>query len=238
MKRYVRTKYAIFEISYEENGYLYTIDGEIGCEPSEIVDQADNIEELLDLYVVVDGNQVATYTNLELAKSIKGVLYGNILVDGVSNSVAKWNETTNRFELIKIVERSQKEYLDIIKQCCSNGLQLECSQSAEQVKLVSDALNQCDRIAAEYLEMKAIENKMGISLTTLYKALANGVWFENGKNNVICKKVCFSIDCFGGHFSTDFDFKYGLQGWDLRTNKQNIHWALTKEELKGDVDYE
>lgn len=100
MEHYVRTKDTIFQLSYQDGEYLYTIDGKIGCKPNEIVAQADTIGELLDEYLVVDGNQSARYRNLHLAKSIKGTLYGNILIDGLSNSVAKYNKAIGKWELL------------------------------------------------------------------------------------------------------------------------------------------
>ena len=49
--KYIRTKDIVFELSYEENGYLYTINGEIGCEPKEVIAQADTIDDLCDEFV-------------------------------------------------------------------------------------------------------------------------------------------------------------------------------------------
>ena len=64
-----------------------------------IVKIADTIEELCDEFVVADGDQIATFRNLKIAKSTKGDLYGNIIVNGLSHSVAKMNKE-GVFELL------------------------------------------------------------------------------------------------------------------------------------------
>lgn len=49
MSNFIRAKDGtIFESSYEENGYIYTIDGFIGCRPDEIVKESENITDLFD----------------------------------------------------------------------------------------------------------------------------------------------------------------------------------------------
>ena len=56
-----------------------------------VIKVANTIEELLDEYVVIDGNNIATYKNLDLAKKIHGRLYGGILTTNGSICVAKFN---------------------------------------------------------------------------------------------------------------------------------------------------
>ena len=49
MSNFIRAKDGtIFQSSYEENGYIYTIDGFIGCRPDEIVKESENITDLFD----------------------------------------------------------------------------------------------------------------------------------------------------------------------------------------------
>lgn len=49
MSNFIRTKDGtIFQSSYEENGYIYTIDGFIGCRPDEVVKESENITDLFD----------------------------------------------------------------------------------------------------------------------------------------------------------------------------------------------
>lgn len=49
MSNFIRAKDGtIFQSSYEENGYIYTINGFIGCRPDEIVKESENITDLFD----------------------------------------------------------------------------------------------------------------------------------------------------------------------------------------------
>ena len=94
---YIRTKDLVFAASYIEDNYIYTINGEIGCKPHEVVAESDNLNELCDAFVVVDGNQVAELHNFKLAKNTKGEVYGVIyVVDEVGSeetkTVAKMND--------------------------------------------------------------------------------------------------------------------------------------------------
>lgn len=88
---YIRTKDLVFAASYQENGYIYTIDCEIGCEPHEVVAESDNLNELCDAFVSLfsDGDFI-TETDYEKAlnrfKGLEGIrkpkkLYGALLTD-------------------------------------------------------------------------------------------------------------------------------------------------------------
>ena len=91
--KYIRTKDIIFELSYEENGYLYTINGEIGCKPNEVIAQADTIEELVDKYVCVEPNGEHTVLPSNVIISIIGtIIYGAIWTEKGLIYVAKMNE--------------------------------------------------------------------------------------------------------------------------------------------------
>ena len=104
--KYIRTKDIIFELSYEENGYLYTINGEIGCKPNEVIAQADTIEELCDKWIIIENGipHILAYecdlldkiNNNEKAGIINTIGYGAIWAKGERNepilkSVAKMN---------------------------------------------------------------------------------------------------------------------------------------------------
>lgn len=83
----------------------------------------------------------------------------------------------------------------------------------------------------ELEKYKSIEKGFGIDLTTLLKALNDGVWLKNGgkvehRFVFLCK--------YQGKWALGYEYstKYGIQGWVLETDKYKIHWSLTKEELE------
>lgn len=60
------------------------------------VDGANDIKELFDEYWVVDGEYSATYKNFDIAKTIRGFLYG--VVNG--KSVAKYDKEKQEWRLL------------------------------------------------------------------------------------------------------------------------------------------
>ena len=89
--KYIRTKDG--RIYKTDNYFMYPLDypmfSVVGSNETFYeaeVEGANTIEELLDEYVVVDGNEIGTFKNLNIAKRIRGNLYGNVK----GNSVAKY----------------------------------------------------------------------------------------------------------------------------------------------------
>lgn len=65
------------------------------------VDGANDIQTLLDEFVVIDGKYIANYHNFKIAKNIKGELYGGILTpDGRSICVAKYDKEKESWVLL------------------------------------------------------------------------------------------------------------------------------------------
>ena len=63
--------------------------------------EADNINDLLDEYMVVDGDQNATFKNFDLANWVKGTLYGQVFnQDGISTSVARYDKKNKEWVLL------------------------------------------------------------------------------------------------------------------------------------------
>ena len=89
------------------------------------------------------------------------------------------------------------------------------------------SVRRLDFIAKELKRYKAIEKELGIDLTTLLKALKNGIYVKKTNNHITDyagELLSFQGDCFvvGADYNTDvYYFKdYGKT------------WALTKEELE------
>ena len=102
--KYIRTKDYVALVECDFNGAYCIKDNQQNWHyvediEKDIINQADTIEELCDEFVVADGDQIATFRNLKIAKSTKGDLYGNIIVNGLSHSVAKMNKE-GVFELL------------------------------------------------------------------------------------------------------------------------------------------
>ena len=73
----------------------------------------------------------------------------------------------------------------------------------------------------EYEQYKAIEQELGITLDTYFKALNNGAWYKDISGN-----ICW---CDIPKFSKgDIDFN----GYHTTTRMYGVIWALTREELE------
>lgn len=91
-------------------------------------------------------------------------------------------------------------------------------------------------------KLKNIEEKHGIDLITLFKALENGAWFIDYRDKHIFYAKATLVSKIDGNFECfqeDLEFKgfiicdqlYGL-GHELKD--YGITWALTKEELENE----
>lgn len=83
-------------------------------------------------------------------------------------------------------------------------------------------------------QLEDIEDELGISLITLFKALKNGIWVKNREDNIIrhlCTKlgyqVCGSLSLGGIAFEDTYYNEYYYSYEDY-----GKIWALTKEELE------
>ena len=94
-----------------------------------------------------------------------------------------------------------------------------------------ETLEELNSLLSYAKQIKDIEKELGIDLITLFKALSQGVFLENGTKGVEHHPVFLCV--FNGKWALGYEYsrKYGLQGWVLETEKYKKHWALTKEEL-------
>ena len=107
MKKYIRTKDTIFAV-VSENDKVFIVRAKGNPNHlynkskinTEILGESDKIEDLCDGFIVDDGKFWALYTNLKIAKLIKGNLYGCIKKEKSTDYVAKYNRETGEFELL------------------------------------------------------------------------------------------------------------------------------------------
>ena len=75
-------------------------------------------------------------------------------------------------------------------------------------------------------QLEDIEQELGIDLITLFKALKNGVYFENDKKHHI---VALDLGC-SGNYRLSYEIVDGLFE-SVYTEDYGKTWALNKEEL-------
>lgn len=79
-------------------------------------------------------------------------------------------------------------------------------------------------------QLEDIEDKLGIDLITLFKALKNGCWYihnDGHKYYEFCKKPSLVINWNNWCLRFDYEHNYELTKYKDKENG----WALTKEEL-------
>lgn len=107
----------------------------------------------------------------------------------------------------------------------------------------TECLDTIEKELKEHEQYKAIEDKLGIDLITLFKALKNGIWVKDLKNNVykvschLCRvETGGGVDCsLGLAFQQNGNYKWRYLVLDTRRDSDikdyGKTWALTKEEL-------
>ena len=88
-----------------------------------------------------------------------------------------------------------------------------------------------DMIFNKLGKLEDIEEELGIDLITLFKALQNGVWYKDYKDN---DKIKFADDIEENMKCKELivPAKYTIIGLKFRDYGET--WALTKEELEND----
>ena len=98
-----------------------------------------------------------------------------------------------------------------------NGLTRE-----EMIKIVEKDLDKLD-------QYETIEEELGIDLITLFKALKNGIYFENDKQHHIVE-LNLGIS---GDYRLSYEIIDGLHE-NVYVKDYGKTWALTKEELENE----
>ena len=95
----------------------------------------------------------------------------------------------------------------------------------------NSCFNSCVKIINKLGQLEDIEEKFGIDLITLFKALMNGIYVIEDNDNYVVEDSINSIE----HWEIGWGFTTNMEDLELLFSDYGKTWALTAEEIEEEA---